>query len=64
MRTEKPYTDRAASSQKARVSTMATMNEAIYNYMQGPSEFTITETIGCSAMLYEFLYALEKEKTK
>lgn len=26
-------------------STMATMNEAIYNYMQGPSEFTITGTL-------------------
>ena len=31
---------------------------------ESSSEFTITETIGCSAMLYEFLYALEKEKTK
>ncbi len=26
-------------------STMATVNEAIYNYMQGPSEFTITGTL-------------------
>ena len=26
-------------------STFATMNEAIYNYMQGPSEFTITGTL-------------------
>jgi len=26
-------------------STFATANEAIYNYMQGPSEFTITGTL-------------------
>lgn len=26
-------------------STMSTVNEAIYNYMQGPSEFTITGTL-------------------
>lgn len=28
---------------------------------ESSSEFTITETVGSSAMLYEFLYALEKE---
>jgi len=31
---------------------------------EASSEFTITETIGSSAMLYEFLYALEKEQKK
>jgi endoglucanase len=31
---------------------------------ESSSEFTITETIGSSAMLYEFLYALEKEAAK
>jgi hypothetical protein len=31
---------------------------------EASSEFTITETIGSSAMLYEFLYALEKEQRK
>jgi len=31
---------------------------------ESSSEFTITETIGASAMLYEFLYALEKEAGK
>ncbi|MEI6035580.1 MAG: glycoside hydrolase family 9 protein [Verrucomicrobiae bacterium] len=31
---------------------------------EASSEFTITETIGSSAMLYEFLYALEKEQQK
>lgn len=31
---------------------------------ESSSEFTITETIGTSAMLYEFLYALEKDEAQ
>jgi len=31
---------------------------------ESSSEFTITETIGSSALLYQFLYALEKETGK